>query len=107
MVRKKTQKLTNRKAALQIVESLEKRFKATDYPPGQIVIAKPIDDMGLLVFDNAFAQFFDEYYLVFPEHHEPQVFHKDEYDVAIYSRKEVPGVEFTEFDKELIADIFK
>lgn len=72
--------------ARKLAEELELTFKATDYKPGHIVVVQGIDLEGMHVFIDAFMQKHGNYYLVFPEHHEPQVFHKDEYYVAEYCR---------------------
>lgn len=51
---------------------------------GHVVVAKGIDDATVCMFDQAKAVLHGEYYIVWPEHHECQVFHKAEYDVRMY-----------------------
>lgn len=63
----------------QILPSMHYRFRNT-------VIAKGIDDMSVMIFDQAFFEKVEDYYFVFPEHHEYQIFHEDEYLVAEYKR---------------------
>ena len=72
-----------RRTALKWAEEHQPQT-AFDYPPGQIVIARPRDECGIFVFDSASAVKHENYWIVFPEHHEAQVFHEDEYDVSTY-----------------------
>jgi hypothetical protein len=74
----------NRADARKLLETLDKKWTAHDYPNGSIVVAKGIDEHSCMVFDSAFIKKHEDYYFVFPEHHEAQIFHEDEYDVAQY-----------------------
>lgn len=51
-----------------------------------IVIAKSYTCLSQMIFDSAFCELYKGYYFVFPEHHEPQIFHKDEYNVVEVER---------------------
>lgn len=72
----------DRRKAVALAAMLDKQFLATDYSPSMIVIARAIDTIAYHVFESAFFQKHEDYYLVFPEHHEPQVFHEEEYWVV-------------------------
>lgn len=74
-----------RDEALERAKLIEKRLMATDFS-NHIVIAKSNDipDMFFFCFDPAIMHKEEEYYLVFPEHHETQVFHQDEFAVIEY-----------------------
>lgn len=75
-----------RSDARKLLEKLDKTWTAYDYPNGGIVVVKGTDEHSFMVFDSAFAQKHEDYYFVFPEHHEPQIFHEDEYHVVQYKR---------------------
>jgi hypothetical protein len=66
-------------ANFQFSPKMRERFRNT-------VIAKSIDCMSVMIFENAFVEKVEDYYFVFPEHHEKQLFHVDEYYVAEYQR---------------------
>lgn len=76
-------KTTERVQAIALAEKLQPK-KASEYPPGQIVVVKGLDDSSFFVYDNAVMREINSYYVVYPEHHEFQVFHKDEYTAQVY-----------------------
>ena len=75
---------SNAKRALEVAQQLNKYMTCYDFPYFVIVYH---DDGTFHIMRSALAYEWDEYYLVFAEHAQPQVFHKEE--STVFQLKEV------------------
>ena len=72
-----------------------KNLQADDERFNNLVIIKSLDDMTTGIFDHAFVVKTTEtatgwfYYIIFPEHSEPLLYHNMEYDVIQVKRIEI------------------
>jgi len=81
----------------KIAEGYDKTLKATDPRFYRNVMIKHQDEGTVLTYDNAFALKYGEWFMIFAEHHDTQVYHEN--DVDIYQRGERIEVEDFEYER--------
>lgn len=77
---------TEMKKYYEIAEKIEATLKPEEFGGWKLVIVNGKDDSTHLVYDGALAQEYDDWYFVFTEHYGLHIFHKDCYDVSMWSR---------------------
>lgn len=76
----------------KIANEYDLTIKTTDPRRYRSVMIIHRDEGTVLTYDHSFALKYDNWYMVFPEHHPAQIFHED--DVDIFQRGERIEVEY-------------
>lgn len=76
---------------IKIASEYDRALKATDPRFYRNVMIIHQDEGTVLTYDSSFALKYEKWFLVFSEHHSPQVYHED--DVYVHQRGEKIEVE--------------
>jgi len=81
---------------VELTKRYDKTLQATDPRFYRSVMIIHQDEGTVLTYDCAFALKYESWFMIFAEHHEPQVYHED--DVIVIQRGERIEVEDFEYE---------
>lgn len=70
-----------------IAEAYDKTLKATDPRFSGIVVVHSLNDFSSFTFSEAFALYYDAWYIVFTEHYGFHLYHEEDASVCMFTKR--------------------